>query len=60
MDEITAVLEVEKDVYNNEYEDVLRGEFLHKFGKDMKVDIKIVDKIPRESSGKYRMIKNNV
>ena len=60
IDEITVLLEVEKDVYKNEYEKLLREEFLHKFGKDMKVDVKIVDEIPRESSGKYRMIKNNV
>jgi len=60
MDEITVLLEVEKGVYNEAHEKLLLEEFLHKFGKDMKVIVQIVDEIPRESSGKFRMIKNNV
>lgn len=60
MNEVTVLLEVEKDVYNERYERLLRDEFKHKFGTEMKVEIRLVDKIPRESSGKFRMIKNNV
>lgn len=59
-DEVMVLLEVEKGVYNEEHEKMLRDEFIHKFGKDMKVKIKIVEEIPREKSGKFRMIKNNV
>ena len=60
MNEITVLLEVEKELYTEEHEKLLREEFLHKFGADMKVNIKIVDEIPREKSGKFRMIKNMV
>ena len=60
MDEVKVLLEVEKGVYNEGHEKMLRDEFTHKFGKTMKVDIKIVEEIPREKSGKFRMIKNNV
>ena len=60
MDEVTVLLEVEKGVYNQEHEKLLRDEFVHKFGKNMIVEIRIVDEIPREKSGKFRMIKNTV
>lgn len=60
MDEITVLLMVEKDVYTEKHEKLLRDEFAHKFGKDMKVTIKVVDEIPKEKSGKFRMIKNSV
>jgi phenylacetate-CoA ligase len=32
----------------------------HKFGNDLRVDFKLVDDIPRERSGKYKLIVNNV
>lgn len=60
MNEITILLEVDKDRYKPEYDILLKDEFLHKFGKMTKIDIKHVDEIPREKSGKFRMIKNNV
>lgn len=60
VDEIMVLLEVEDGKYTKEHEALLRDEFLHKFGKDMNVIIKVVDEIPREVSGKYRMIKNTV
>ena len=60
MDEVTVLLEVEKGVYSEEHEKLLRDEFVHKFGKEMKVEIRIVEEIPREKSGKFRMIKNTI
>ena len=36
------------------------NEIHHKLGSDMEVDFEIVEDIPRESSGKYRMIVNEV
>lgn len=36
------------------------GEIKHKFGNDMKVDFEVVDDIPREKSGKYKLIVNKV
>ena len=60
LDEITALLEVDKSLYREEHDQLLRQEFLHKFGPQMRVNIEHLDEIPRETSGKFRMIKNDV
>lgn len=60
MDEIKILLEVDKSQYRAGYDDLLRDEFEHKFGKETKIIIEHVDEIPREKSGKFRMIKNSV
>ena len=60
MNEIKILLEVDKRLYKSEYDDLLRNEFLHKFGMQTRVIIDHVDEIPREKSGKFRMIKNNI
>jgi len=60
MDEIIIKLEVDKKLYKPEYDELLKDEFLHKFGTGTKIIIEHVDEIPRETSGKFRMIKNNV
>lgn len=60
MDEIRILLEVDKRLYKSEYDYLLKDEFLHKFGKGTMVIIEHVDEIPREKSGKFRMIRNNV
>jgi phenylacetate-CoA ligase len=39
---------------------VLVNEMKHKFGNDLRVDFELVDDIPREKSGKYKLIVNNV
>nr|WP_298248838.1 hypothetical protein [uncultured Halomonas sp.] len=58
--QILVLLEVDKEAYKQEYDDLLRDEFLHKFGSDTQVFIEHVDEIPRERSGKFRMVKNLV
>jgi phenylacetate-CoA ligase len=58
--EIILKLEVDKKFYKPEYDELLRDEFLHKFGTSTKFIIEHVNEIPREISGKFRMIKNNV
>lgn len=60
IDEIIILLEVDKERYNAEYDDLLKDEFKHKFGEKTNVVIHHVDEIPREASGKFRMIKNNL
>lgn len=60
MDEITVLLEVEKKLYGEAEERILREEFYHKFGPELKINIAVVDEIPREKSGKFRMIVNFV
>lgn len=46
--------------FTNEYKSILIDEIKHKFGNDMKVDFKVVEEIPREKSGKYKLIVNKV
>jgi len=60
MDEVTALLEVDKALYKPEYDELLRQEFLHKFGAGTRLNIQHVEEIPREGSGKFRMIVNQV
>lgn len=59
-DEVTALLEIDQDLYRAEYDELLRAEFVHKFGCATILSIKHVTEIPREGSGKFQMIKNEV
>ena len=61
LNEIVLNLQVDKKLYKlGRYYQVLRDEFLHKLGTGTKLIIEHVDEIPRETSGKFRMIKNIV
>lgn len=60
MNEVTILLEVDKNIYKKEYDTLLLNEFVHKFGKNTKAVIKHVDEIPRAKSGKFQLIRNNV
>lgn len=55
---VTLLLEVDSHNYRLEYDDLLRDEFRHVFGSGTRLDIQLVDSIPRSSSGKHRMIEN--
>ncbi len=59
-EEVTLLLEVDPNLYKDEYDDRIREEFLHKFGENTSIVIKHVSEIHREKSGKLRMIVNNV
>ena len=54
------LLEVDAGRFRPAYQEQLRREIAHKFGPDMKVRIELVEQIPREKSGKFRMIVNDV
>lgn len=60
MDEVKILLEVDKRHYKPQYNQLLESEFKHTFGENTTVTIELADEIPRESSGKFRMIKNNI
>ena len=51
-------------VYDGEFTEdqrtVLVNEMKHKFGNDLRVDFELVDDVPREKSGKYKLIVNKV
>jgi len=57
---VTLLLEIDKALYKPEYDSLIEQEFVHKFGENTKLHILHVDVIPRETSGKFRMIKNSV
>lgn len=59
-DAVHIFLEVDKSKYRSEFDELLRDEFLHKFGENTTLMIEHVEAIPRESSGKFRLIKNRV
>lgn len=48
------------NVFDDEHLSILMGEVKHKFGNDMNVEFERVDDIPREKSGKYKLIVNQV
>lgn len=58
--EVLILLEIDKEKYTSNYDTLLHEEFSNKFGLTTKLTIKHVDEIPREKSGKFRLIKNNV
>ncbi|WP_433745218.1 phenylacetate--CoA ligase family protein [Falsibacillus pallidus] len=58
--EVIIKLEIDEVYYKKEYDKLLENEFIHKFGNGTKIIIEHVKEIPREKSGKFRMIKNNV
>ena len=59
-DEITILLQIDGRLYKNEYDGMLADEFRHKFGKGTKINIRHVDEIPREKSGKLRLVVNRM
>lgn len=58
--EITILLEVDNNLYKESYDQLIINECKHKFGNTTKINIEHVKEIPREKSGKFKMIKNNV
>lgn len=57
---IIVLLEIDKSLYKPEYDRILINEYKRKFGENTQIMLEHVDEIPREKSGKFRMIKNNV
>lgn len=60
IDQINILLEVDQNLYKSKYDKLLQEEFKHKFGENTKLKILHVNEIPRETSGKFRFIINNV
>lgn len=58
--EVLLLLQVDATEYTLEHEQKLRENFVRIFGKNTTLTIQYVDEIPREVSGKYKMIKNLV
>ncbi|MCC2524559.1 phenylacetate--CoA ligase family protein [Vibrio coralliilyticus] len=57
--EIDILLEVDESLYNLSHERKLLDSLVYRFGSDTIFNITLVDCIPKEKSGKYRLIKKN-
>ncbi|WP_298067385.1 hypothetical protein [uncultured Cetobacterium sp.] len=60
VDEITINIAVDKKRYESKYDMEIIKEMENRFGKNMKFVINKMDDLPREKSGKFRYIKNNL
>ena len=57
---VELYLVTDKNKYRKEYEKIIFEEFYSRFGTDSVLNIHYVDSIPRASSGKFRLVVNNV
>ena len=60
MNKVEMLLEIDKDNCPDNFLDLIRTEFVHKFGTNTELTISVVDSIPREASGKFKMIVNKI
>lgn len=55
---VQVLLEVDQRLYRDQFDDLLRDEFRHKFDHQTEIEIRHVKAIPRQQSGKYQFIIN--
>lgn len=60
LDELIILLVVEQSIFDEKMKQKLTQNWRDRVGYKMKIVLKIVDNIPVEKSGKYRMVKNSV
>ena len=60
IDVIDVLLNVDHDLYNQKAENKIASALARRFGDDTQFTFKLVDNIPKESSGKFALIKNFV
>lgn len=60
LDELIVFLVVEKSIFDEKMKHKLTQNWRDRVGDKMKIELKTVEDIPVEQSGKYRMVKNNI
>lgn len=60
LERIDINIVVDKDLYKSEYDIQIIKEMTYRFGENMSFGVNQVDRIEREKSGKYRLIKNDL
>lgn len=60
LEEIDILIVVDEIIYNNKIENKFKLNWRERVGETMMINIKLVDDIPYEKSGKYRIVKNNI
>lgn len=58
IDEIQVLLNVDKNLFDQQAEDKIAEALTHRFGKKTQFAFKLVNDIPKEKSGKFSLIKN--
>ena len=58
--EAIDVLMVVRSDFTAEEQSKFKAALIERFGENMKISLKIVDEIPKEKSGKFRFVKNNI
>ena len=58
IDEIQILLNVDKNLFDQQAENKIAQSLTHRFGKKTKFTFKLVNDIPKEKSGKFSLIKN--
>ena len=59
-DKLIILIEKDHQTYSQKYESVFLKNMVDKIGSKMKINIKYVNEIPVEKSGKFRMVKNSL
>jgi phenylacetate-CoA ligase len=60
LDQIDLLVIVDKKVYSPDIEKKFIKNWRERIGENMKLEVRYVDDIPNEASGKFRIVKNNV
>ena len=60
IDKIRVIVEKDGDVYSDEDEQLFLSELVYRLGESMIITFEYVDIIPREKSGKFRIVKNHI
>lgn len=58
--DITVLLRIDKSLFPRDGEQTIMKGFKKRMGKEVEVNIKFVDEIPRDASGKYRYVVSKV
>jgi phenylacetate-CoA ligase len=60
IDTLQVNIVIDEKLYSKDHEALILKEMKYRFGEEAKIKVNIVDDIPREKSGKFSIIKNNI
>lgn len=60
IDKLKILIVIDEANFIPEHENAIRKEMLYRFGEDAEISIEKVSDIPREKSGKFSLVKNNL
>ena len=60
VESLKVLMVVDRNTYCKDHEEKIMKELQYRFGANMQIELQLVEDIPKESSGKYSLIKNNL